>query len=79
MYARYILIAFRGDILCILGESFTSMSSSHLGSAVSVERVVGGTISFRRASLDADTIQILLLVKRRLHLARAKANAAPHR
>jgi len=55
------------------------MSSSHLGSAVSVERVVGGTISFRRASLDADTIQILLLVKRRLHLARAKANAAPHR
>jgi hypothetical protein len=57
-------------------------SSSHLGSAVAVERVFSGgrdTISLRRASLNADTIRILMLVKKRLHLARAKATAALHR
>jgi hypothetical protein len=34
------------------------------------------TISLRHASLHADTIWILMLVKKRLHLACAKANAA---
>ena len=56
-------------------------SSSHLGSAVAVERVFSGgrdTISLRRASLNADTICILMLVMKRLHLARAKATAALH-
>ena len=49
------------------------------GSAVAVERVFSGgrdTISLRRASLHADTIRVLMLVKKRLHLARAKVNAA---
>ena len=52
------------------------------GSAVAVEWIFSGgrdTISLRRASLNADTIRILMLVKKRLHLARAKANAALHR
>jgi hypothetical protein len=52
-----------------------------LGSAVAVEQVFSGgqdTISLRRASLHADTIRILMLVKKRLHLAHAKANAALH-
>jgi len=55
------------DILCIPG------------SAVAVERIFSGgrdTISLRRASLQADTIRILMLVKKRLHVARGKANAA---
>jgi hypothetical protein len=49
------------------------------GSAVAVERIFSGgrdTVSLRRASLHADTIRILMLVKKRLHLARAKVNAA---
>ena len=49
------------------------------GSAVAVERIFSAgrdTISLRCASLHADTIRVLMLVKKRLHLARAKANAA---
>jgi hypothetical protein len=44
-----------------------------LGSAVAVERVFSGahdTIGLRRASLNADTIQTLMVVKARLRLAR---------
>jgi hypothetical protein len=55
------------------------VSSSHPGSAVAVERIFSGgrdTISLRRASLHGDTIRILMLVKQRLHLTRAKANSA---
>jgi len=43
------------------------------GSAVAVERVFSGgrdTISLRRASLQPDTIRVLMLVKNRLRLAR---------
>jgi hypothetical protein len=50
-----------------------------IGSAVAVEWVFSGsrdTISLCYASLHADTIQILMLVKKQLHLAHAKANAA---
>jgi hypothetical protein len=46
------------------------------GSAVAVERIFSGgrdTISLRRARLQADTIRTLMLVKKRLHLVRAKA------
>ena len=54
---------------------FTNLKELFLfpGSAVAVERVFSAgrdTISLRRASLDADTIRILMLVKKRLHLAR---------
>jgi len=55
------------DILCIPG------------SAVAIERIFSGgrdTISLRRASLHADTIHILMLVKKRLHLARMHADTA---
>jgi hypothetical protein len=50
-----------------------------LGSAVAVERVFSGgrdTISLRRASLRPETIKVLMLVKKKLHLARAKSTAA---
>ena len=43
------------------------------GSAVAVERIFSGgrdTISLRRASLKPETIQILMIVKRKLILAR---------
>jgi hypothetical protein len=49
------------------------------GSAVAVEQVFSDgqdTISLHCASLHADTIWILMLVKKWLHLAHAKANAA---
>ena len=49
-----------------------------LGSAVAVERVFSGgrdTISLRRASLKPQTIRVLMLVKRKLHLARAQGNS----
>jgi len=52
------------------------------GSAVAVERIFSGgrdTISLRRASLHADTICVLMLVKKWLHLARAQANIALRR
>jgi hypothetical protein len=49
------------------------------GSAVAIERIFSGgcdTISLRRASLKPETIQILMLVKQRLHLARNAADKA---
>ena len=55
------------------------MLSLYPGSAVAVERIfLGGqdTISLYHASLQADTICILMLVKKQLHLAHAKANVA---
>jgi len=70
------------DILCIPGELsvlYNSPFQTSLGSAVAVERIFSGghdTISLRHASLHADTICILMLVKKQLHLARAQANAA---
>ena len=57
----------------------TKILSLYPDSAVVVERIFSGgrdTISLRRASLQADTIHILMLVKKWLHLPRAKANAA---
>ncbi len=47
--------------------------SSLTGSAVAVERIFSGgrdTISLQHASLQADTIHILMLVKKRLHYTR---------
>ena len=49
------------------------------GSTVAIEQVSSGgqdTISLHRESLHADTIWILMLLKKLLHLAHAKANAA---
>jgi len=46
------------------------------GSAVAVERIFSGgrdTISLRRARLQPDTIRTLMLIKKHLHLVRAKA------
>jgi hypothetical protein len=54
-------------------------SSSSSASAVAVERVFSGgrdTISLRRASLKAETIRTLMLVKKKLHLEREHANRA---
>jgi len=45
------------------------------GSAVAVERIFSDgrdTISLRRASLQADTIHVLMLVKKRLHHTRRR-------
>jgi hypothetical protein len=45
-----------------------------LGLAVAVERVFSGgrdTISLRRASLQPETIKVLMLVKKKLHSARS--------
>ncbi|KAH9992223.1 hypothetical protein BJV74DRAFT_771728, partial [Russula compacta] len=50
-----------------------------IGSAVAVEKIfLGGrdTISLRRARFQADTIRILMLVKKRLHLGHVRAKAA---
>jgi hypothetical protein len=50
-----------------------------IGSAVAVEQVFSGgrdTISLRHTSLHADTIWIVMLVKKQLHIACAKADAA---
>ncbi|KAF7372115.1 Transposase-like protein [Mycena venus] len=58
------LYLFARDILCIPG------------SAVAVERVFSGgrdTIGLRRASLKAETIEMLMFVKARLRLAREEA------
>jgi hypothetical protein len=52
---------------------FEVLTWSKLGSAVAVERIFSGgrdTISLRRASLIPGTIQVLMLVKQRLWLAR---------
>ena len=73
------------DILCIPGadilifiEPFET-ETVILGSAVAVERIFSGgrdTISLRRASLRPETIKVLMLVKKKLHLARAQSTAA---
>ncbi|KAH9976905.1 hypothetical protein BJV74DRAFT_781605, partial [Russula compacta] len=50
-----------------------------IGSAVAVERIfLGGqdTISLQCARLQADTIRILMLVKKWLHLDHVRAKAA---
>lgn len=50
-----------------------SLTCSKPGSAVAVERIFSGghdTISLRHASLIPNTIQVLMLVKQRLKLAR---------
>ena len=47
------------------------MLNSFIGSAVAVERIFSGgrdTISLRRASLQPDTVRMLMLVKHRLRL-----------
>jgi hypothetical protein len=51
----------------------------NLGSAVAVEQIFSGgrdTISLRQASLRPETIKVLMLIKKKLHLARAKSTAA---
>lgn len=56
--------------------------SSSVGSAVAVERIFSGgrdTISLRRASLKADTIRVLMLVKKRLHLHREQSKVVLRR
>ena len=58
----------------------TGWINIYSGSAVTVERIFSGgcdTISLWCTSLHADTIRTLMLVKRRLHLAHAQANAIP--
>lgn len=70
------------DVLSIPGEFsffflFIYGSLSSPASAVAVERVFSGgrdTISLRRASLKAETIRTLMLVKKSLHLQREHAN-----
>lgn len=50
-----------------------------LGSAVAVERIFSGgwdTISLRRASLQPETIRMLMVLKQRLRLARTAINKA---
>ena len=77
------LSRFARDILSIPGKFTTDLFlpfnhlqmflSSYAGSAVAVERIFSGsrdTISLRRASLNPETIQTLMLVKQQLHLAR---------
>ena len=79
------LFWFARDLLSIPGAYFTQCqclftdSEVFSGSAVAVERVfLGGrdTISLRRASLHPETIKVLMLVKKKLHLARAQSTAA---
>ena len=78
------LSKFARDILSIPGESLSSFLPCFQfliakwvsqGSAVAVERVFSGgrdTISLRRASLSAETIRALMLVKHQLLLARER-------
>jgi hypothetical protein len=76
LVTSYVFLVSRSDIFNIF-----SWNISMPGSAVAVERVFSGgqdTISLRHASLHADTIWILMLVKKQLHLAHAKANTALH-
>jgi hypothetical protein len=68
-------------LYCVIVEGFAT-NIVVLGSAVAVERVFSGgrdTISLRRASLRPETIKVLMLVKKKLHLARAQATAALRR
>jgi hypothetical protein len=68
-------------LYCVVVESFAT-NIVVLGSAVAVERIVSGgrdTISLRQASLQPETIKVLMLVKKKLHLACAQATAALRR
>ena len=73
------------DLLCIPGKLYLThkviflFTKPVLGSAVAVERVFSGgrdTISLRRASLHPEPIKVLMLVKKKLHLARVQSTAA---
>ena len=70
-----LMISFLFQVCCYY--SIFSVTNLFSGSAVAVERIFSGgrdTISLRRASLKPETIRILMLVKRRLILAREKSN-----
>ncbi len=76
------LFWFAQDILCIPGASaicqWGAIGDKHhmLGSAVTVERVFSGgrdTISLHHASLHPETIKVLMLAKKKLHLAHAQS------
>lgn len=65
--------------LRVTASIISKVSSSSPGSAVAVERIFSGgrdTMFLHRVSLNVDTIRILMLVRKRLHLPRTKANAA---
>jgi hypothetical protein len=52
-----------------------------LGSAVAVEQVFSGgrdTILLQQASLQPETIKVLMLVKKKVHLMQAQSTAALH-
>ena len=69
------LVSYR-SLICV------TFSNTFLDSAVSVERIFSAgrdTKSLRCASLHADTIHILMLIKKQLHLARAQDKATLHR
>lgn len=78
-----IFLALHGISLAFLVS--TAVLSGHpnpyvldIGSSVSVERIFSGgrdTISLRRASLSAETIKVLMLLKNRLHVARNTISA----
>ena len=64
---------------CVVSLIEVTFSNIYPGSAVAIERIFSGghnTISLQHASLHADTIWILMLVKKQLYLARAQASAA---
>jgi hypothetical protein len=73
-----LLSRFARDILSIPGKlcsaySFETITNKYTGSAVSVERVFSGgrdTVALRRASLSAETIRELMLVKHQLRRER---------
>jgi hypothetical protein len=59
--------------VCVLILRERGCSSIPIGSAVAVERIFSGgrdTIGLRRASLKAETIEVLMFVKARLRFAR---------
>jgi hypothetical protein len=71
--------SWRATFYVFLVSNFNSHNSnlnwSVTGSAVAVERIFSGgrdTISLQRASLQADIIRILMLVKKHLHLVRQR-------
>jgi hypothetical protein len=68
------------NMLCIPGENLSSIGVYHSdmfpGSAVAVEQIFSGgrdTIGLRRASLKAETIQMLMFVKARLRVEREQS------
>ena len=59
--------------------SFQLIINYDIGSAVAVKHIFSGgrdTISLRWASLQPETIKVLMLVKKKLHLARSQSTAA---